>query len=71
MKYENSTEEEKDYSIISDLSILGDTLAKEHYRSLEKNAKDCISCGHCNSRCPFKVDQMNRMKIIAEYFEKE
>ncbi len=71
LKYENSTEEEKDYSIISDLSILGDTLAKEHYRSLEKNAKDCISCGHCNSRCPFKVDQMNRMKIIAEYFEKE
>lgn len=104
LKYEDSAEEEKDYSIIGeftppeatgkcvycnhcepcpvgldiglinkyyDLSISGDTLAKEHYRSLEKNAKDCISCGHCNSRCPFKVDQKNRMKIIAEYFEKE
>ena len=39
LKYENSTEEEKDYSIISDLSISGDTLAKEHYRNLEKMLK--------------------------------
>ena len=46
-----------------------DILAKDHYKNLEKTAKDCIQCGHCNTRCPFKVDQMNRMQEIANYFE--
>ena len=103
LKYENSTEEEKDYSIISeftpqeatgkcvycnhcmpcpagldiglinkyyDLARLGDNLAKDHYMNLEKTAKDCITCGHCNMRCPFKVNQVDRMKEIKEYFGK-
>ena len=52
-----------------DLAQAGDKLAIDHYKNLEKNAKDCISCGHCNKRCPFKVDQMSRMKEIAKYFE--
>ena len=52
-----------------DLSKAGDILAKDHYKNLEKTAKDCIQCGHCNTRCPFKVDQMKRMKEIANYFE--
>ena len=52
-----------------DLSKAGDILAKDHYKNLEKTAKDCIQCGHCNTRCPFKVDQMNRMKEIEKYFE--
>ena len=52
-----------------DLSKAGDILAKDHYKNLEKTAKDCIQCGHCNTRCPFKVGQMNRMKEIANYFE--
>lgn len=51
-----------------DLSLLGDGLAKDHYLHLEKKAKDCIECGHCNHRCPFKVDQMARMKEIHSYF---
>ena len=51
-----------------DLSRSGDILAKDHYKNLEKTAKDCIQCGHCNTRCPFKVDQMSRMKEIANYF---
>ena len=51
-----------------DLARLGDTLAGEHYRTLELNADDCIQCGHCNSRCPFSVDQMARMQEIREYF---
>lgn len=53
-----------------DLSLAGDKLAKDHYLHLEKTAQDCISCGHCNNRCPFKVEQMNRMKEIKEYFGK-
>lgn len=41
---------------------------RDHYRKLERHAEDCIQCGHCNKRCPFKADQMGRMKEIAEYF---
>ena len=51
-----------------DLSRLGDVLAKEHYLTLEKAASDCLQCGHCNSRCPFSVDQMARMEEIQKYF---
>ena len=53
-----------------DLSRLGDNLACEHYRTLEKTAADCVQCGHCNGRCPFHVDQMTRMQEIAGYFGK-
>ena len=28
-----------------DLAVSGDELAREHYRSLEKSASDCIRCG--------------------------
>lgn len=51
-----------------DLAKLGDDMAKTHYLALEKHASDCISCGHCNSRCPFSVDQMERMREIQAYF---
>ena len=51
-----------------DLSRAGDNLAKDHYKNLEKTAADCIGCGHCNSRCPFKVNQVSRMQEIKKYF---
>lgn len=51
-----------------DLAVIGDEMAREHYMALEKKATDCISCGHCNSRCPFSVDQMSRMQEIREWF---
>jgi predicted aldo/keto reductase-like oxidoreductase len=51
-----------------DLARIGDDMAREHYRALEKNASDCINCGHCNSRCPFSVDQMSRMQEIRSFF---
>ena len=53
-----------------DLARLGDDLAAEHYRALELTASDCVSCGHCDSRCPFSVHQSARMQEIAEYFGK-
>lgn len=53
-----------------DLSRIGDDMAREHYLALEKTASDCLSCGHCNSRCPFLVDQMERMKEVAAYYGK-
>ena len=51
-----------------DLDRIGDDMAREHYLALDKTAKDCVACGHCNDRCPFSVDQVNRMQEIAEYF---
>ena len=53
-----------------DLARVGDALAAEHYRSLEKNAADCVSCGHCDARCPFGVKQSERMREIRAYFGK-
>lgn len=52
-----------------DLSVAGDTMAEEHYSKLKIHASDCVSCGHCDKRCPFKVKQSERMKEIAGYFE--
>lgn len=51
-----------------DLSLLGDVLAGEHYATLAHKASDCISCGHCDRRCPFHVAQSERMKEIKAYF---
>lgn len=51
-----------------DLANAGDTLAANHYQKLEVKADACVSCGHCNRRCPFGVDQQGRMKEIQQYF---
>ena len=40
------------------------------YPRLEKHASDCMDCGHCDNRCPFRVKQSERMKQIAEHFGK-
>mgnify|MGYP004641123257 FL=1 len=53
-----------------DLAKAGDLLAKDHYLTLSHHAEDCLECGHCEERCPFKVAQMSRMKEIKEYFGK-
>ncbi len=51
-----------------DLACAGDVLAREHYLTLDAHASDCTSCGHCDSRCPFRVEQSARMQKIADYF---
>lgn len=53
-----------------DLSCVGDVMAKDHYLQLSKHAEDCVGCGHCNSTCPFHVDQVQRMQEIKGYFGK-
>lgn len=50
-----------------DLALAGDGMALDHYRKLDKNASDCVSCGHCDDRCPFSVHQSQRMREIAAY----
>ena len=54
-----------------DLAQAGDTLAAEHYRTLEKTAADCVHCGHCDRRCPFGVKQSDRMREICRYMESD
>lgn len=53
-----------------DLARLGDELAADHYRHLERHASDCTDCGHCDSRCPFGVAQSMHMGQIAAHFGK-
>lgn len=51
-----------------DLALAGDKLAHSHYDKLSVKADACLQCGHCDSRCPFKVEQGNRMNEIRIYF---
>lgn len=51
-----------------DLSLAGDSLAANHYDKLSVKADACVSCGHCDERCPFNVRQSARMREIAGYF---
>ena len=53
-----------------DLALAGDHMAKDHYSKLVVKADECLQCGHCDKRCPFKVKQQSKMKQIAEYFGK-
>ena len=51
-----------------DLARAGDVLAHGHYEKLKKKAGDCVRCGHCDRRCPFHVQQTERMRKIQAYF---
>lgn len=52
-----------------DLYLAGDHLAKEHYLSLSKRAKDCIKCGACEKNCPFQVNVRDKMQKAVEMLE--
>ncbi len=54
-----------------DLARAGDEIAANHYTKLSVKADVCLQCGHCESRCPFGVKQMERMKSIDQYFFQE
>ena len=41
---------------------------KAHYELLSANAGDCVQCGGCESRCPFGVRIVDRMKKTRELF---
>ncbi len=53
-----------------DLALAGDNIAAGHYDKLSVTADACLQCGHCDSRCPFHVKQMDRMTVIAKKFGK-
>lgn len=41
---------------------------RSHYQSLSSSGKDCISCGSCESRCPFGVSIIDNMEKAAVLF---
>ena len=41
---------------------------REHYKLLKHKAGECISCGVCEKRCPFKVEIRKNMKEAKELF---
>lgn len=41
---------------------------RAHYAQLPASAKDCIECGGCESRCPFQVPVIDRMRKMKELF---
>ena len=41
---------------------------RDHYRVLPVNASVCIGCGGCETRCPFGVKIVQRMRQAAELF---
>lgn len=43
---------------------------REHYAVLDHKASECVSCGICETRCPFEVSIMENMKHAAEVFGK-
>ena len=53
-----------------DLAQAGDEIAANRYTKLTVKADACLQCGHCDSRCPFSVPQMERMNAISGYFSK-
>lgn len=41
---------------------------REHYKSLEHHASECIQCGSCVRNCPFQVDIILKMRKAVEIF---
>lgn len=41
---------------------------REHYKLLEHHASECIECGQCETRCPFKVNIIDHMQRAKEKF---
>ena len=47
--------------------VVPDTV-RAHYAELSAHASDCLKCGRCETRCPFHVRVIERMKIATELF---
>ncbi len=57
----------KYYDIAKHAEAVPETV-REHYKALESHAGDCIACGACESRCPFKVPVIERMEAAKALF---
>lgn len=41
---------------------------REHYRSLDHHASECVACGQCEGRCPFSVGVIENMEQAVQVF---
>lgn len=41
----------------------------QHYKTLDKTAKDCVACGLCMNKCPFGVDVVEEMQTARHIFK--
>ena len=41
---------------------------REHYALLTHHASECVGCGACETRCPFGVKIVERMREAAKRF---
>ena len=57
----------KFYNLTTAQSEIPETV-REHYKALTHHASDCISCGACETRCPFGVAIVSGMEAAAERF---
>jgi predicted aldo/keto reductase-like oxidoreductase len=55
------------YDLATAQSAVPETV-KEHYADLSAHASDCLSCGFCETRCPFHVRVTEHMKDAASLF---
>ena len=54
-----------------DLAVMQDHVPasiQSHYEALEHHANECIHCGGCETRCPFHVPIVDKMKLAAKLF---
>lgn len=42
--------------------------AKERYLAMKPNAKDCVKCGVCESRCPYNLDIRDMLDRVNQVF---
>ncbi|MDR2444890.1 MAG: 4Fe-4S binding protein [Spirochaetaceae bacterium] len=40
----------------------------QHYKVLERHGSDCIECGACEKKCPFKVNIIAAMQKASRIF---
>ena len=52
------------------LDLAGSESAVSQYKSMAKSARDCVSCGECEERCPFGVPIRERMTEAKDIFGK-
>lgn len=41
---------------------------REHYKTLQHHARECIKCGRCEKNCPFHVGIIQKMEEAVEIF---
>lgn len=44
--------------------------ASSRYSAMKHHASECVECGNCLKKCPYKLDIINKLKKVADTFGK-